>query len=285
MRAAIGITIGIVLPIAGGILSATYDPLIGKLIVLLGTGLMLWGCYYLVKNKGYHWALCLLGLLGCFGLLILLIIPNKNKQGGSWNPALVAAVIAGVGFIFVCFMGIVLAIAIPYYVSYKRTACDRSAAGDVAKLGAAMERLGNELRDSSLSWNEESAGELVSKNGIRYLVGPYYGWGGCSKKCGVLMRVTKEHDRWVAECVALKGSHPQGAGSRYVYRQEVIGGKPLPVKVTQNPIDAGDGQAQSWNSYPLADTCYIDSLVQKDVGSFTVKKPQSARCEALRVGK
>jgi hypothetical protein len=147
VRAAIGISLGILLPIIGAILSATFDPLLGKLIMLVGTGSMLWGCYCLVKMKGYHWALSLLGLLGCFGLLVLLIIPNKNKPGGSWNPALVAAVIAGAGFIFVCFMGIVLAIAIPYYVSYKRTVCDRSAARDVVKLGAAMERLGHELRD------------------------------------------------------------------------------------------------------------------------------------------
>ncbi len=49
--------------------------------------------------------------------------------------------------VVVAIIGIILAIAIPYYVSYKRTSCDRAASGDISKLGAAVQRLGNELVD------------------------------------------------------------------------------------------------------------------------------------------
>ena len=49
--------------------------------------------------------------------------------------------------VVVAIIGIILAIAIPYYVSYKRTACDRAATGDISKLGASIERFGNELVD------------------------------------------------------------------------------------------------------------------------------------------
>ena len=44
--------------------------------------------------------------------------------------------------VVVAIIGIILAIAIPYYVSYKRTACDRAATGDISKLGASLERCG-----------------------------------------------------------------------------------------------------------------------------------------------
>ena len=49
--------------------------------------------------------------------------------------------------VVVAIIGIILAIAIPYYVSYKRAACDRNANADIARLAAAGERLGQELVD------------------------------------------------------------------------------------------------------------------------------------------
>jgi hypothetical protein len=290
VRAAIGIIGGIVLQLGGAFVIRQGELLaaVGALIALGGTALLVWGCYNLVKKKGYHPALALLGIPWCFGVLLLLVMPNKNIEGASWKPAVVALVVVGViGFVCILVLPIVLAIAVPYYVSYKRTTCDRMAAKDLNLFAAGLERLGNELGDASLPWDEESAGELASKNGIGYLVGPYYGWGGCSKQCGVLVRMTKDNQRWVAECAALKGAQPQGARSRYVYRQYIIGGKALPAKVTKNVIDAGNGQAQSWNSYPIRGRCYTDSLIQKldgpDKASFTVKTPRSAPCEPLRV--
>jgi hypothetical protein len=285
-RAAIGIIVGIVLQVSGAIVIRAGDLLAaaGAMMVLGGTAVLLWGCYNLVKKKGYHGALCLLGIPWCFGVLLLLVLPNKNKEGSSWGPAIV--VLALVGFMCLFVVPIFLAIAVPYYVSYQRTVCDRMAAKDLALFGVGLKRLGNELGDASLSWDEESAGELASKNGIGYLVGPYYGWGGCSKKCGVLARMTKENQRWVAECVSLKGSHPSGSATRYVYRMRVTDGKTLPAKVIHNVTDVGDGAAQSWNSYPTHGRCYTGSLVQKldgpDKALFSVKTPRSAPCQPLR---
>ena len=75
--------------------------------------------------------------------------------------------------VVVAIIGIILAIAIPYYVSYKRTTCDRSATGDISKLGASMERLGNELVDLNCASLDGWISTETSFN-ITYLVGPSY---------------------------------------------------------------------------------------------------------------
>jgi len=46
--------------------------------------------------------------------------------------------------VVIAIVGVILAVAVPYYVSYKRTACDRAVSGDLSKLGASLERFGNE---------------------------------------------------------------------------------------------------------------------------------------------
>jgi hypothetical protein len=287
-RAALGIISGILIQVAGAVIirQKVLPGPVGGLIALGGTALLLWGCYNLVMKKGYHWALSLLGIPWCFGLLFLLLIPDKHKAGSSWKPTIVALVVLGA----FCFMSlfivpIFLAISIPYYVSYKRTSCDRMAIRDVALFGAAMERLGKEAGKASLPWNEESAGKLASKNAMGYLVGPYYGWAGSSKKCSVLVRMTKEKEHWVFEGVALKGSHP-GPRSRYVYRRRIIGDKYLRSKVVSNVTDARDGQTQHWNSYPAHDKCYTSSLLQKigdtDDALFAVGAPRkSEQCSKI----
>jgi hypothetical protein len=46
--------------------------LIGSIMLIVGLG-------YYAKAKGYSGALGLLGLLSCIGILILAILPDKNK--------------------------------------------------------------------------------------------------------------------------------------------------------------------------------------------------------------
>ena len=146
--------------------------------------------------------------------------------------------------VVVAIIGIILAIAIPYYVAYKRTACDRSATGDISKLGASLERLGNELVDLNCSSLDAVAGSV----NISWIVGPYYGWGGTSRKCQVLInQATTE-----LQACAMKGSRPGGAGSRYIYRQTLTGGTDLPATTgTCTGIEYG-GRGQ---------TCYTSSMV------------------------
>ncbi|MEJ2716342.1 MAG: prepilin-type N-terminal cleavage/methylation domain-containing protein, partial [Deltaproteobacteria bacterium] len=124
--------------------------------------------------------------------------------------------------VVVAIIGIILAIAVPYYISYKRTACDRAANGDISKLGAAIERYGNELVDLNCS-------QEISINNISYLVGPYYGWGGTNRKCDVRVRVDDESNPQEAYGCAMKGSHPEGTNTRYVYRVTLFGGTDMPA--------------------------------------------------------
>ena len=131
----------------------------------------------MVKGKGYHGALCLLGTLSCLGLVIVLALPNRYA-GEKTSGLLIALVVGLVALMLIAVLGIVLAIAIPYYVSYKRTACDRAAHADVVKLAAAFERLGNELVDRNLKLDNEAMSRLVDGNALQYMVGPYYGFRG-----------------------------------------------------------------------------------------------------------
>ncbi len=149
--------------------------------------------------------------------------------------------------VVVTIIGIILAIAVPYYVSYKRTACDRSASGDISRIAACIERLGNELVDLNCSSLEIMASSLQ----VEWLLGPYYGWGGTTRKCNVLISVDTPNA--VITACALKGSRPAGPNSRYMYRQTLdLGGADLPA-ITGNctGLEYG-GQGYS---------CYTQSMV------------------------
>ena len=126
--------------------------------------------------------------------------------------------------VVVAIIGIILAIAIPYYVSYKRTACDRAATGDISKLGAGIERFGNELVDL----NCPDMVNLISSIQIGWFVGPYYGWGGTNRKCDV--RVVAINNNEEVDACAMNGSRPAGASTRYIYRIGMVGGSDLPAQ-------------------------------------------------------
>jgi prepilin-type N-terminal cleavage/methylation domain-containing protein len=150
--------------------------------------------------------------------------------------------------VVVAIIGIILAIAIPYYVSYKRTSCDRAASGDISRLGAAVERLGNELVDLNCSALEVFLS--LPAFDISYLVGPYYGWGGSSRKCLVL--ITRDLSNPELQSCAMKGSLPGGPGTRYIYRQTLGGGTDLPA-VTGACVGLEFGGPMQM--------CYTESLV------------------------
>ena len=170
--------------------------------------------------------------------------------------------------VVVAIIGIILAIAIPYYISYKRTSCDRSATGDISKLGASIERLGNELVDLNCSALDGWITGQGAGFDITYLVGPYYGWGGSSRKCNVL--ISNVTNTEVRAC-ALKGSHPGGVGSRYIYRQTLGGGTDLPAITA-----ACAGTEYGGRGY----SCYTTSMVNTADCKF--QEPAGANCSDIK---
>jgi type IV pilus assembly protein PilA len=195
--------------------------------------------------------------------------------------------------VVVAIIGIILAIAIPYYISYKRTSCDRAASADIGKASACLERLGNELVDLNKKFDNDAAGyQIYTQNLLQYLVGPYYGFRGGTKKCDVLMMISAESSRYVLQGCSMKGSHPGGQNTRYLYRAPIAGGGDLPATVGAlcGP-DLTAGVASTWGSYPIAggDTCFTESVVDPTAPSsalatnlsFTSRAPVSIDCKLI----
>ncbi len=147
--------------------------------------------------------------------------------------------------VVVAIIGIILAVAVPYYINYKRTACDTSAKSDVGNLKAALENLATEMTENSCTtdapprlktpadiiWTTVLIGSLVN----------YYGWGGTSKKCDVRVNfVTDNEGTFMAS--AWLGRRPDGeAGvNRWVYQIPAAGGSDLPLT---------KGDPSGWNTY------------------------------------
>src|SRR5262245_31510038 len=53
---------------------------------LPGVALMLWGCYHLVRGKGYTPYLCVIALLPIVGLLALLLLPDRHPLSRIPEP-------------------------------------------------------------------------------------------------------------------------------------------------------------------------------------------------------
>ena len=80
----IGVGIGIVLEIAGRVLTASGAPLIflGIPILVAGVVIFIWGCFNYSEAKGYSRYLGFLGVASCIGLIVLILLPDKCKNGG-----------------------------------------------------------------------------------------------------------------------------------------------------------------------------------------------------------
>lgn len=195
--------------------------------------------------------------------------------------------------VVVAIIGIILAIAVPYYISYKRASCDRAAMSDSAITTACIERLASELIDMDLKFDVDNGGyQLYTQNLLQYMVGPYYGFRGGTVKCVVLMMISQESNRYNLAACAVKGSHPAGSPTRYVYRMPIGGGADLPATVLpQCGPDATNGIASTWNAYPriigTVETCYTESIVDPTAGvpasdlSFTSRAPASVNCKLI----
>ncbi|MEW6114075.1 MAG: prepilin-type N-terminal cleavage/methylation domain-containing protein [Thermodesulfobacteriota bacterium] len=153
--------------------------------------------------------------------------------------------------VVVAIIGIILAIAIPYYIAYKRTACDRAANADTTRVGAGLERLGNELVDLNRNW--DAIASTMSDTQLPWFAGTYYGWGGPNAKCDVHVYVDTanlEVRGWAG-----RGSRPAGMATRYVYRVTLVGGTDMPATSLDVSGLAGIGPQT---------TCYLTTMVQSD---------------------
>jgi hypothetical protein len=72
---------GIVLQIVGSIIAKAgfLGWLVGGPVALIGSVLLIMGCCFYAKAKGYAWWFGLLGLLSCIGLIILYFLPDQHK--------------------------------------------------------------------------------------------------------------------------------------------------------------------------------------------------------------
>ena len=128
--------------------------------------------------------------------------------------------------VVVAIIGIILAVAIPYYVGYKRTACDRAAEADLSKLGASIERLGSEVVDLNGRFDNDTAIQIMPSTAK--FVGNFYGWGGSTAKCDVQISFTQPGGagtQYMVNSCAVKGSRPTAVVTdRYIYTVPFGGG-------------------------------------------------------------
>ncbi|MBI4962540.1 MAG: hypothetical protein HY913_04625 [Desulfomonile tiedjei] len=239
-NAAMGICLSIVLSIFGSILGQFGDlyAVVGMILSAVSIGLYFWGFYCLAKKKGYHGAYALLGLVPCLiGLLIMLLLPDKYSEAAPKSGWLVALIVVAAGMVFVAVLGIILAIAIPYYVAYKRAACDRMAGQELARVQEAYDKYRKDPNN----------GTQAPPESLTHLLGPYYGWQGTSERCDV--RIHYDRDGQTVSAVSIKGAHPSGVSSRYVYKRHL-----------------GAGQEQAAEVVPQADESRFLSYPAKATG-------------------
>jgi prepilin-type N-terminal cleavage/methylation domain-containing protein len=179
--------------------------------------------------------------------------------------------------VVVAIIGIILAIAIPYYVSYKRASCDRTADADVGRLNVAIERFSNELVDLNGPFDETNQALFVQA--LPWVLGSYYGWGGTTAKCGVQIGFTQPggaNSQFFVNACSVQGSRPSAnVDWRYIYTAPLGGGTPgaavpqlCPNQLAANayvaPADP-TGQAfppAAWYNYAGGGVhCYDSSMV------------------------
>jgi hypothetical protein len=80
----IAVGVGFVVEVLGRVLTLSGGPIaiLGIVITVVGAVIFITGCFFYAEAKGYSRYLGLLGLASCIGLLVLIILPDKYKNGG-----------------------------------------------------------------------------------------------------------------------------------------------------------------------------------------------------------
>jgi hypothetical protein len=79
----IGVGIGIVVQLIGGHIDKPGTSLAWASwpVFLVGLAFFTWGCINYVEGKGYSKYLGLLGLTSCIGMVLLIFLPDRCKDG------------------------------------------------------------------------------------------------------------------------------------------------------------------------------------------------------------
>ena len=155
--------------------------------------------------------------------------------------------------VVISIIGIITAIAIPYYNNYKKTACDQAALADLYNVKAAVQK---KMTDDVLSSTgiTQDVGAAVTAVLADGLAGNgTYGYPGPTKKCGV----TITNSGSVATATA-----SQGTGAKWVV--DMAGGvgtattsqAPVPVVLFQSYFDSMNGLTPligSWSVTPTGE--------------------------------
>ena len=88
--------------------------------------------------------------------------------------------------VVIAIIGIITAIAIPYYNNYKKTACDQAALADMYNVKAAVQKyMTDALLSSTGTAATDAASVSTAVDGVLASTGGTYGWPGWTTKCGV----------------------------------------------------------------------------------------------------
>lgn len=139
----------------------------------------------------------------------------------------------------VCFAG---------WSRHQQSVCDSLAEKDVALGALCIERFRSELIDLGCSklWNQFTAEHLL------YLVGPYYGWRGSSRRSLTLIRL---EGRILCGCSPIGRPAGKNGNDRYIYRANMDKGEILEPLV-------GKCEGKFYGSLP--DKIYLSSMVGDD---------------------
>lgn len=145
----------------------------------------------------------------------------------------------------IAIIGILAAIAVPYYSNYKKTSCDQAALTDLYNLKAAVhKKLTDDLMNSSTIAATSDADVSAAVDAVLADPSGKYGFPGPTVKCGVKMT----NNSGVVTASASQGTEQGVRG----WMLRMSGGKdPVPVGASSS----GDGNGQAGDGWSILPGC------------------------------
>lgn len=132
--------------------------------------------------------------------------------------------------VVIAIIGIITAVAVPYYNNYKRTACDQAALSDLYNLKASVQKkMTDDILSTSRAAATDSASVSTAVDAVLKDKTGRYGFPGPTVKCGV----------------ALKNSNAQVTATASKGTEQGIRGWTLNMAGGKDPVPVGSGSATS----------------------------------------